>query len=56
MRRQKGKGLSQTLHQGLFEVVPKGGYDLRFNVETDHRVNSDDVTHIPSQSVRIAIE
>jgi hypothetical protein len=47
---------SRWPHQGLFEVVPKGGYDLIFNVETDHRVNSDDVTHIPSQSVRIAIE
>ena len=50
---------SRWPHQSLFEVVPKGNYDLIFNVETDHRVNSDnspDVTHIPSRSVRIAVE
>lgn len=50
---------SRWPHQSLFEVVPKGDYDLIFNVETDHRVNSDNshgVTHIPSKSVRIAVE
>jgi hypothetical protein len=50
---------SRWPHQSLFEVVPKGNYDLIFNVETDHRVNAEnipDVTHIPSKSVRIAVE
>ena len=50
---------SRWPHQRLFEVVPKGNYDLIFNVEIDHRVNGDnipDVTHVPSNSVRIVVE
>lgn len=52
-------GSSRWPHQRLFEVVPKGDYDLLFSVETDQRLNADnipDVTHIPSNSVRIVVE
>ena len=42
----------------LFEIVPKGNYDLIFDVETDRRKNSDDipiVTHIVSNKVGIIV-
>ena len=45
-------------NQRLFEVVPKGNYDLIFDVETHRRKNSDNipiVTHIASNKVRIAV-
>lgn len=50
---------SRWPYQKLFEVAPKGNCDLIFKVETDHRVNADniaDVTHIASNSVRIVVE
>lgn len=46
-------------YQKLFEVVPKGNYDLIFDVETDRRKNPDNipyVTHKASNSVRIVVE
>ena len=45
-------------NQRLFEVVPKGNYDLILEVETDRRKNSDNipiVAHIASNKVRIAV-
>ena len=39
----------------LFEVVPKGNYDLVFDVETDRRKNSDKVTHIASNKIGIVV-
>ena len=42
----------------LFEVVPKGNYDLSFDVETDRRNNSDNipiVTHIASNKIGIVV-
>src|SRR6266480_1991503 len=45
-------------NQRLFEVVPKGNFDLIFEVETDRRKNSDNipiVAHIASNKVRIAV-
>jgi hypothetical protein len=45
--------------QRLFEVVPKGNYDLIFGVETDRGKNSENipiVTHIASNKVRIEVE
>ena len=50
---------SRWPYQKLFEVVSKGNCDLIFKIETDHRVNADnipDVTHIASNSVRIVVE
>ena len=50
---------SRWPYQKLFEVVSKGNCDLIFKVETDHRVNADnipDVTQIASNSVRIVVE
>ena len=44
--------------QRPIEVVPKGNYDLIFDVETDRRKNSDNipiVTHIASNKVRISV-
>lgn len=46
-------------NQKLFEVAPRGNYDLIFSIETGWQAksdNTDDVTHIPSNSVRIVIE
>ena len=45
-------------NQSLFEVVPKGNYDLIFDYETDRRTNSDNdpiVAHIVSNKVRIVV-
>jgi hypothetical protein len=45
-------------NHGLFEVVPKGNYDLIFDIETDRRTNSDNnpiVAHIVSNKVRIVV-
>ena len=42
----------------LFEVVPKGNYDLIFDVETDRRKNSENipiVTHIASNKIGIVV-
>ena len=42
----------------LFEVVPKGNYDLIFDVETDSRKNSDNiptVTHLASNKIGIVV-
>ena len=46
-------------YKNLFEVVPKGDYDLTFSIETDLRRNSDNipiVTHVVSNKVRVVIE
>jgi len=46
-------------NQRLFEVVPKGNYDLIFDVQTHGRENSEDtsiVTNIASNKVRVVIE
>ena len=43
----------------LFEIVPKGNYDLIFDVETDRRKDSDNipiVTHITSNKIRVVVE
>jgi len=45
-------------NQSLFEVVPKGNYDLIFDVETHRRTNSANnpmVIHIASNKVRIVV-
>ena len=45
-------------NERLFEIVPKGNYDLIFDVETDEGKNPDNipiVTHIASNKVRIAV-
>jgi len=42
----------------LFEVVPKGNYDLIFDVETDRRQNLDNIpiiTHIASSKIGIVV-
>lgn len=54
------KSISSTWpYEPLFEVVPKGSYDLSFDIETDTRKGADDiprVSHVASNSVRITIE
>jgi hypothetical protein len=45
-------------NQSLFEVMPKGIYDLIFDVEIARRTNSDNnpiITHIASNKVRIVV-